>query len=65
MLNLDSAPDRLERRLVEQRVERFLDGFPRQILYVLAQRLLDDHHDVRGHDPHPPLVNDFLPLEII
>ena len=30
------------RLLVNQRVERLLDGLPHQILYVLAQRLLVD-----------------------
>lgn len=36
------SPDELGRLLVEQRVERLLDGLPHQILYVLAQRLLVD-----------------------
>lgn len=34
------GPDEFERLLVEQRVERLLDGLPHQILYVLAQRPL-------------------------
>lgn len=36
------GPDEPGRLLVEQRVERLLDGLPHQILYVLAQRLLVD-----------------------
>ena len=36
------GPDELRRLLVEQRVERLLDGLPHQILYVVAQRLLVD-----------------------
>lgn len=36
------GPDELGCLLVEQRVERLLDGLPHQILYVLAQRLLVD-----------------------
>lgn len=47
------GPDELGRLLVEQRVERLLDGPPHQILYVLAQRLLVDCYDVRRHGPCP------------
>lgn len=36
------CPDKPGRFLVEQRVERLLDGLPHQILYVLAQQLLVD-----------------------
>ena len=36
------GPDKPGRLLIEQRVERLLVGFPHQILYVLAQRLLVD-----------------------
>ena len=36
------GPDELGRLLVEQCVERLLDGLPHQILYVVAQRLLVD-----------------------
>lgn len=36
------GPDELGCLLVEQRVERLLDGLLRQILYVLAQLLLVD-----------------------
>ena len=47
------GPYELGRLLVEQRVERLLDGLPHQILYVLAQRLLVDCYDVRRHGPCP------------
>lgn len=36
------GPDELRRLLVEQRVERLLDGLPHQIIYVLAQRFFVD-----------------------
>lgn len=36
------GPDKPGRLLVERCVERLLVGFPHQILYVLAQRLLVD-----------------------
>lgn len=41
------GPDEPGRLLVEQRVERLLDGLPHQILHVVAQRLLVDRYDVR------------------
>ena len=46
-----SRTPELGRLLVEQCVEHLLDGLPHQILYVIAQRLLVDRCDVRGHGP--------------
>ena len=47
------SPDELGRPLVEQPVERLINGLPHQIHYVLAQRLLVDRYEVRRHGPCP------------
>lgn len=47
------GPDEPGHLLVEQRVERLLDGLPPQILHVLARRLFVGWHDVRRRGPCP------------